>query len=430
MKQIYILFMVAFLPLFAQAGLLNRAQQFGINYPKSPNRDFRLDHYISSDKEEGLWIPSTKHVFNYSDIYPSRVESVHVHGWYENDWGDTEFYYYFEYNAAGLVTSSIIEAVMGTEIIPYMRTENTFDAQNRITRWELFLIDFMDFETWISKGWYNFEYGANNQLEIFSWGGSGDGYDQYSHSTFSYDSSGRITEELIYTSMDSENWSLEGKNVSTYHPQDNSTGADFIAYISGIYGAILLPTTLDMPILVASDTDYLWIDGNWVPEYRTMWEYDNSLRRIREDDDDWETDQWVTQRKNFFHYDANGNLSSNIEQEGYGGAWEDYSKIEYFWDSYTSSDDLVQEVIPAIEIKAWPMPFSESLNISTSAKSQGTPKISIYNSRGQMIREYIGSDQINWDGKDSQGRDSANGIYFIRATQDNASATTKVIRVK
>ncbi|MDD3103309.1 MAG: T9SS type A sorting domain-containing protein, partial [Candidatus Cloacimonetes bacterium] len=76
------------------------------------------------------------------------------------------------------------------------------------------------------------------------------------------------------------------------------------------------------------------------------------------------------------------------------------------------------------------MPFSESLNISTTAKSVGTPQISIYNSRGQIIREFTGSDQITWDGKDSRGRDSANGIYFIRAKQDKASAISKVIRVK
>ena len=115
---------------------------------------------------------------------------------------------------------------------------------------------------------------------------------------------------------------------------------------------------------------------------------------------------------------------------GWAGLWEDDTKIEYFWEGYTSSEDLVHDVSPALKINAWPMPFKESLNISTSAKSGTTPEISIYNSRGQLVREFKGLNNLSWDGKDSLGRDSANGIYFIRAKQDRDSAVRKVIRVK
>jgi len=425
--------MVAFLPLFAQAGLLNQVlsqvQHANKNYPQFQNGDFRLSHQIMSDKDEGLWVPSMKSTFNYFDSHPSRVESMLMYGWDEGAWGDPVVYYDFEYNAAGLVINSTMNVTMESEMVPFMRTESVFDSQNRITRHETFTIDFMDFETWILDSWIDFEYGSNNEFEIYSWDDY-EGYDQYYHSTFSYDSSGRITEEISSVSMDSENWTFDTRDLSTYHPQDNSTGADFIAYISSIYGSTFFLMDWNIPILVASDTSYLWEDGAWVPDYRTIWEYDGSLRRIRVDDDNWVTDEWVTEYKTFYTYDANDNLTNSITQYSYAGTWEDESKTEYFWDSYTSSDDLVQEVIPAIEIKAWPMPFSESLNISTTAKSVGTPQISIYNSRGQIIREFTGSDQITWDGKDSRGRDSANGIYFIRAKQDKASAISKVIRVK
>ena len=85
MKRIYILFIVIALPLFAGAGLLNRIQQHDMNFPKSPNRDFRLTHQITHDYEEGDWVQSMKTIVNYSDNYPSRVESVVMYGWDEDD---------------------------------------------------------------------------------------------------------------------------------------------------------------------------------------------------------------------------------------------------------------------------------------------------------------------------------------------------------
>lgn len=431
MKRIYILFIVIALPLLAGAGLLNRIQQHDLNFPKSPNRDFRLTHQITHDYEEGDWVQSMKTIVNYSDNYASRVESIVMYGWDEddNDWGEPVSHSYYEYNAAGLVTSFIMEMNFGTQTIPFARFESVYDGQNRVVRQDMYIIDFMDFETWIPDMWYEYEYGPNNTFELFSWENEDSG-DQYYHSTFTYDSSGRITEELSYASMDNVNWTFDTKNERSYHPQDNSTGADFIAYLANAYGATLLLMDWNIPILVSSDTSYFWNGEIWIPDYRTVWEYDGSLRRNRMEEDEWITDQWVTEDKTFFHYDSNGNMEYVVMQYGWAGLWEDDTKIEYFWESYTSSEDLVHDVSPALKINAWPMPFKESLNISTSAKSGTTPEISIYNSRGQLVREFKGLNNLSWDGKDSLGRDSANGIYFIRAKQDRDSAVRKVIRVK
>lgn len=429
MKRMYIIFIVICLPLFAQAGLLDRIQRLGVNFPKSPSRDFRLTHHISNEYEEGAWIPSIKTIVNYSDSGPSRVESIVMHSWEENGWGDPMSHSYYEYNAAGLVTSFIMDLNFGTQTIPFARFESVYDAQNRVVRQDMYIIDFMDFETWNHDMWYEYVYGPNNTFEVFSWENE-DGGDQYFHSTFTYDGSGRITGELSYISMDNVNWTFDTKNETSYHPQDNSTGADFIEYLANAYSSTFLLMEWNIPILINSSTSYFWNGEIWIPDYRTVWEYDGSLRRIRQDEDEWLTNQWVTQDKTFFNYDANGNMEYTIMQYGIAGTWENDTKIEYFWGSFTSSEDLVQGVSPALQIKAWPMPFTESLNISTSAKSVGTPQISIYNSRGQLVREFTDSDKVIWDGKDSQGRDSANGIYFIRAKQDKASAVSKVIRVK
>ena len=429
MKRMFIIFIVICLPLFAQAGLLSRIQQTGKNFPKSPNRDFRLTHEIMSDNEEGVWLPSAKTVPHYSNSHPSQVESIQMYSWDEGDWGAATMTLTYEYNAAGMVISSLMQMDLGGQVIPFSRSESTFDAQNRITRYETYSIDFMDFETWVPNSWDNFEYGPNHSLEMFSWENTG-GDNQYFHSTFDYDSSGRITEELSYASVDSEEWVFDTKDVLNYHPQDNSTGADYIAYLSKMYGSTVFLMDWNIPILITSATSSFWNGEIWISDYRSVWDYDGSLRRSLQTDEDWLGDGWIPTNKTVFHYDSNGNMASVIMQENFGGSWEDESKIEYFWEGYTSSEDLVQDVSPTLQIKAWPMPFAESLNISTSAKSGAIPQISIYNSRGQLVREFTGSEKLIWDGKDSQGRDSANGLYFIRANQNNSSAVRKVIRVK
>lgn len=429
MKRLFVLLMVVCLPLFAMAGLLSQVQQLGDSHPKSPNRNYRINHQIFSDKEEGMWVPSTKSVYNYTDTHSSQIESILMYLWEEDEWQGPGMSYEYEYNAAGFATSSTMMIDIGIGMLPFARTESTFDSQNRITRYEAYHIDMQDLETWTLDMWVEFEYQPNNRLEMFSWeldGGSG----QYHHSTFDYDSSGRITKETSSASPDNQNWTFDTKDETTYHPQDNSTGADFIAYLSQIYGSNFFMLEWNLPILVASDTSYFWNGEIWVKDYRTSWEYDGSLRRTLQNDDNWNADEWVTEEKTFFHYNTNGNLSSVVMQENYTGSWEDETKIEYFWEGVIFSEDLVQDASPALQIKAWPMPFSENLNISTSVKLGSNSKISIYNTRGQMIREFTGSETLIWDGKDSQGRDSAAGIYFIRALQDNASATTKVIRVK
>ncbi|MCB5261564.1 MAG: T9SS type A sorting domain-containing protein [Candidatus Cloacimonetes bacterium] len=430
MKQIYTLFMVVLLPFLAHAGLLDRIQQLGNNFPKSPSRDYRLSHQISSDFEEGAWVPSAKSMLYYSDSHPAQPDSITMHMWEEGSWSAPVQYIYNEYNAAGMVTSSIMMMNFGFETVPFFRSEAFFDAQNRIIHYNMFNIDFEDMQTWVPVMREHFVYGPNTEFEIYSWENDEETGDYFSHSTFSYDSSGRFTQGLYYESPDSTNWVLDSKTDTVYHPQDNSTGADIISYFSNMFGSIFSLMIWDMPMMISSETSYLWENEDWTPDYRTVWEYDGSLRRIRQDDDYWQTDQWVTEDKTFYDYDANGNMASSVMQSDYTGTWEDESKTEYFWDSFVSNDDLVQDLSPALQITAWPMPFSGSLNISTTAKSGTTPQISIYNSRGQLIRKFTGLDKLIWDGKDSIGRDSANGIYFIRAKQDQASAVSKVIRVK
>ena len=436
MKQFYLILMVVCLPLFANAGLLNKIQHTGKHLPQTLSRDFRLSHEITSYKESGVWAPSSKNIVFYSNSHPAQADSIHSHLWDGSGWGVPMSFGYYQYNAAGMVTSAVMSMMMitdtGVQKIPFFRTEAFYDAQNRIIHYNMFTKNFYeeDYVTWIPEQRIHIAYLANDQFKMSSWEQDYLEEHMFYNSTFSFDDSGRITEELSYVSADSTDFVLDSKTETVYHPADNSTGADYISYISSFLGSSLSLMFWDMPILITSNTQYSREFGEWNPENRNVWEFDASLRRIRQDEDSYNGDDWTTDNRTLFTYNTNGTLETSIEQSGFTGAWTDETKTEFFWDGITGSEDLVQNVNPALQIKAWPMPFAESLNISTTAKSGTTSRISIYNSRGQLLREFTGLDNLVWDGKDSQGRDSANGIYFIRANQDNTSAVRKVIRVK
>ncbi len=436
MKRIYFILMVVCLPLFVHAGLLQRTLQARENHTKSQNRDFRLSHEITSYKESGVWTPSTKSIVFYSNSHPAQADSIHTHLWDGSGWGAPMTFGYYQYNAAGMVTNAVMSTMMitdtGVQKIPFFRTEAFYDAQNRIIHYNMFTKNFYDedYVTWVPEQRMHITYLANNQFKMSSWENNFMQDPVFYNSTFNFDGSGRVIEELSYVSADSTEFSLESKIETAYHPADTSTGADYISYISSFLGSSLSLMYWDMPMLVTSNTEYSRDYEEWSPENRVVWEFDASLFRTRQNDETWNGDDWTTDYRTLYNYNSNGTLNNSIVQSGFTGAWADETKVEFFWDGITSSEDLVQDVSPALQLRTWPMPFSESLNISTTVKSGTTPKIGIYNSRGQLVREFTGLDNLVWDGKDAQGRDSANGVYFIRANQDNTSAVRKVIRVK
>ncbi|MDD4224725.1 MAG: FlgD immunoglobulin-like domain containing protein [Candidatus Cloacimonetes bacterium] len=82
----------------------------------------------------------------------------------------------------------------------------------------------------------------------------------------------------------------------------------------------------------------------------------------------------------------------------------------------------------------YPNPFTHqaSIELLSNTPTLRQIKVSIYNMRGQLVSELIredlsfGANVIVWDGKDSQGRDAAPGIYFFRV--DPGEGRREVLR--
>lgn len=104
------------------------------------------------------------------------------------------------------------------------------------------------------------------------------------------------------------------------------------------------------------------------------------------------------------------------------------------WGGSSTQDDNLTPV-PALTISAcYPNPFATELNYSVSSKQSSSATLKIYNLKGQTVhRENLvlqsGESTYRWDGRDSNGENTPAGIYFLRISGKEGSATFKAIKI-
>lgn len=86
---------------------------------------------------------------------------------------------------------------------------------------------------------------------------------------------------------------------------------------------------------------------------------------------------------------------------------------------------ITQVVTPDIPVKnglnsAYPNPFNPNVTLRIGVEKQDKVSVSIYNSRGQLVKNLMQSDlakgiwSLRWDGRDTYGKPCASGVYYAR----------------
>jgi hypothetical protein len=84
----------------------------------------------------------------------------------------------------------------------------------------------------------------------------------------------------------------------------------------------------------------------------------------------------------------------------------------------------------------YPNPFNPSTTIAFSIPEPGAVKLTIYNLKGQQVKEILNGDlpkghhKAIWDGKDSHNRSVSSGIYCIRLESGGKVSTRKAMLMK
>ena len=438
MKKTLVPLVLLLLPLLLAAGVFDGRRAFDFTGFQFSSRAWRLSQQVQSYYSGTDWVPGTRVTPYYNPSYPARADSMYMDFYDEStgEWLNGMMTAYLEYNAAGrVIRNTMIINMFGTPI-PMMLLTANYDNQNRIQDLHMYMgggLDVKD-DYWTPTYRFHLIYGTGTTFVVYGWEDSGgERIGQYFRSQFEYDAQGRIIEEFSSTSQDSLNWMQESQTEYTYHPQDTTTGADFIVSASANLAFMMMNDGFEFPGLITQELYSEWTGGVLSPVNRTTYQFNNQVQRTQRLEEYYSATNWVPNYQLFYYYYyPTGLLSSTIGQSNDGTGFANDERYEYTWEQYGSASD--DPVVPAtrLQVKAYPSPFVDELRIEAQSSKQGPLKVTVHNLRGQLLQSYQSTSGTGlvWDGRDASGRAVPAGIYFIRVSQDGSSAVSKVLRIK
>lgn len=99
----------------------------------------------------------------------------------------------------------------------------------------------------------------------------------------------------------------------------------------------------------------------------------------------------------------------------------------------TGINEIPADPVRALQLNVSPAPFVHSTTISFEVPAATHVTLAIYNKTGQYVTTLMdgsqnaGTYRIAWDRKDAKGVEVPNGVYFVRLTSGDVTATTNVV---
>ncbi|MBM4399069.1 MAG: T9SS type A sorting domain-containing protein, partial [Candidatus Cloacimonetes bacterium] len=98
-----------------------------------------------------------------------------------------------------------------------------------------------------------------------------------------------------------------------------------------------------------------------------------------------------------------------------------------------SNTDLIS-TRPGIKLKVFPNPFSDKLRLDFTLNKAKALSAGIYNIKGQCLKHFEsavyskGKHSIYWDGKTSDGMQTASGVYLIKLQDENRAYSRIIVK--
>jgi hypothetical protein len=96
----------------------------------------------------------------------------------------------------------------------------------------------------------------------------------------------------------------------------------------------------------------------------------------------------------------------------------------------------VSQALSPIALRAVPNPSVGSTLILYTMPGESAARMDLYDPSGAIVRGLdlgvrpAGSHSIEWDGRDSEGRDLPSGVYIARIATSSGSATTRIVIIR
>jgi hypothetical protein len=99
-------------------------------------------------------------------------------------------------------------------------------------------------------------------------------------------------------------------------------------------------------------------------------------------------------------------------------------------------DETPMLSVPILQASNYPNPCNPETTISYSLPQAGNTSVSIYNIKGQLVRQLVnekqtvGKHEVHWNGKDDQNQAVASGVYLYLISNGNEQLTNKMMLLK
>ncbi len=96
------------------------------------------------------------------------------------------------------------------------------------------------------------------------------------------------------------------------------------------------------------------------------------------------------------------------------------------------NDENITPIPSALTVNCSPNPFRDIIKIRLNTHDKAPAHVCIYNLKGQLIHKALLTERMEyeWNGKDSEGLESASGVYIIKVDQDQKQAAGKIIKLR
>jgi hypothetical protein len=275
-------------------------------------------------------------------------------------------------------------------------------------------------------------------------------FGQYQKTVNVYDSLGKKTTELVYTSSSPLSWQLT-KRIHLYYSPDmypddyyfKTQNPMFLQRLGTFPGSLLDNNFSGLTTPYLADSlciqvlqDSVWVDQEY--DYYSINFYNPNNPQI--DIEQWET-QFIPPPPDFqppgytLVFNSYGFLIS--ERYHIDNIFSPFTTCgtSYTWDYYVSNNDNTIPSIPELILRQnYPNPFSKSTAINFSNHKSSVISLKIYNVRGQLVKTLCerisfksGEHTINWDGTDSLGKRLASGLYVFKLSNDKEIQVRKLL---
>lgn len=418
MRKITLILMILSIAFLVPAiSYAKNAQHTARIYPPVKEGWRLTDSAVSvSPLQDDSWKYDYRFTYEYSSDFPQKPNRINYQLFdYQGKWGwGTNKSYFITYDSEGRLLH------MDAEGFPDKYNQCYYDDDGRLIQ--------------MDNSWY---YGLNTLTVTYNEGEiwvQGDGQNEFK---ITVNENWEITSKKWFALDYFDEWEEQYTEEFQYHPQNNSSFREFqdwLAYLLANMHLKIQQNDSEVPGLCTQKLRGRYDDDNFVLGTKTTWDYDDALKALESKTFQWTDVDWELTHETEYEYDAEDLLSLETHKHNFYGTAEmlPFRKIEHNYETYVSIEDEIESPALALDISLWPMPFRENVNIRIDSKDLQQTSLEVYNLKGQLIcKPYtMGNNQITWDGKDAQGRDLPNGVYFLKAISGKDVATKKMIKLR